>query len=217
MLKYRIALIIVLIGCVAIVACNRTQDKIMTVMDDPEEEMMDMDDMMDMVMEMDAHKSWESKDLEAPMMTVEEAAAAMNAAGTGQAHGTGVRTVYFNEAAAMTNKSDGAKMYPAGSMIVKEVMNDDKTEIVQVVTMAKTDDPMYMERGGWIYGVGGNNLTLEMSMGCDECHAKAGEGNDYVFVKLMMDDMDDMSDDDADDTSDDGDAGNGDAMKGDDA
>ena len=81
-------------------------------------------------------------------------------------------------------------MYPAGSMIVKDVMNEDNTEIVHVATMLKTDDPMYMDRGGWIYGVGGANLPLEGSVGCDECHAKAGEGNDYVFVSLLgMSDM----------------------------
>ncbi len=189
MLKYRIALLIVLIGCVALVACSRTQDAIMEAMDDPGDDMMDPGDMMDMVMEMDAHKTWESVDLPAPMMTVEEAAAAMNAAGTGQAHGTGVRTVYFNEAAAMANKADGDKMYPAGSMIIKEVMNDDNTEIVHTASMTKTDDPMYMDRGGWIYGVGGMNLAMADSVGCDGCHAKAGEGNDYVFVSLMMDYM----------------------------
>lgn len=210
MLKYRIAFLIVLIGCVAIVACSRTQEMMMTVMDDPEEEMMGMDDMMEMVMEMDAHKSWESVDLEAPMMTVEEAAAAMNAAGTGQAHGTGVRTVYFNESAAMVNKDDSMMTYPAGAMIVKEVMNDDNTEIVHVATMAKTDDPMYMDHGGWMYGVNGNMFSVEMAAGCDECHAKAGEGNDYVFVKLMMESMDDMEE-----MSGDGDTGNGDAMNGD--
>ena len=182
MLKYRIALLIVLIGCLAIMACSRSQDALMQVMDDPEDEMMDM---MSMIMTMKADPMTESVDLPAPTMTVMEAAEAMNAAGTGAAHGTGIRTVYFNAAAAMTNKSEGAKMYPAGSMIVKDVMNDDNTEIVHVATMLKTDDPMYMDRGGWIYGVGGANLPIEGSVGCDECHAKAGEGNDYVFVSLL--------------------------------
>ena len=182
MLKYRIALLIVLIGCVAIMACTRQQDLLMQVMDDADDEMMDM---MSMIMAMKADPTTESVDLPAPTMTVMEAAEAMNAAGTGAAHGTGIRTVYFNAAAAMTNKSEGAKMYPTGSMIVKDVMNDDNTEVVHVATMLKTDDPMYMDRGGWIYGVGGTNLPLEGSVGCDECHAKAGEGNDYVFVSLL--------------------------------
>ncbi len=193
MLKYRIALLVVLIGCVAIMACSRgpggliqvlddAKDEMMEVMDDPEDGMMDM---MSMIMAMKADPTTESVDLPAPMMTVPEALAAMNAAGTGQAHGTGVRTVYFNAAAAMTNKVDGAKVYPTGSMIVKDVMNDDNTEIVHVATMLKTDDPMYMDRGGWIYGVNGTTLPIEGSVGCDDCHAKAGEGNDYIFVSLL--------------------------------
>ncbi|MDE0484321.1 MAG: cytochrome P460 family protein [Candidatus Poribacteria bacterium] len=187
MLKYQITLIAVLIGCVAFVACDRAQQVLEPVMPDPEPEMMDTGDMtgmMDMVMDMMAHKSWMSVDLPAPTMTVEEAAAAMNAAGTGQAHGTGIRTVYFNEAAAMANMAEGDKMYPVGSMIVKEVMNADNTEVVHVATMMKTDDMMYAERGGWIYGVGGNTLAIADSVGCDSCHAKAGAGNDYVFVSL---------------------------------
>lgn len=143
------------------------------------------------------HHSWMSVELPAPMMTVEEAAAAMNAAGTGQAHGTGMRTVYFNEAAAMANLAEGDKMYPAGSMIIKEVMDDANTMVVHVASMIKTDDPMYMDHGGWIYGIGGNNFAVADSVGCDGCHGKAGEGNDYVFVSLKMDEemMDAMTGD----------------------
>lgn len=187
MLRYQVVLITILILSVAFMACNRMQDTLEQVMMDPETEMMEPDDQMEMVMEMAMHHSWASVDLEAPMMTVEEAAAAMNAAGTGQAHGTGVRTVYFNDVAAMANMAEGDKMYPAGSIIIKEVFGegDMADQVVHVATMTKTDDPMYADRGGWIYGVGGNNLPIEGSVGCDKCHAKAGEGNDYVFVSLM--------------------------------
>ncbi len=177
MLKFQITLIAILIGCMAFVACERTQDVLEDVIMDPGPEMMDME----------AHKSWMSVDLPAPTMTVEEAAAAMNAAGTGQAHGTGIRTVYFNEAAAMANMAEGDKMYPVGSMIIKEVMDATDTMVVHVAKMTKTDDAMYMDRGGWIYGVDGNNLDLQNSVGCDTCHAKAGAGNDYVFVSLKGD------------------------------
>jgi len=201
MLKYQITLIAVLIGCIAFVACDRAQQVLEPVMPDPEPEMMDTGDMM-------AHKSWASVDLPAPTMTVEEAAAAMNAAGTGQAHGVGTRTVYFNEAAAMANMAEGDKMYPVGSMIVKEVMNADNTEVVHVATMMKTDDMMYADRGGWIYGVGGNTLAIADSVGCDTCHAKAGAGNDYVFVSLSKMEDDGMDGMDAgmtdDGTTDDG-------------
>ncbi len=189
MLKFQIPVIFILIGCmVFIVACDRSQEALEDVMMEPG--MMDADDMgdtMEMMMDTMAYKEWMSVDLPAPMMTVEEAAAAMNAAGTGQAHGTGVRTVYFNEAAAMVNTAEGDKMYPVGSMIVKEVMDDENTTIVQVASMTKTDDPTYMEHGGWIYGINGTNFAVADSMGCDGCHAKAGAGNDYVFVSLAAD------------------------------
>ncbi|MCG9126896.1 cytochrome P460 family protein [Candidatus Poribacteria bacterium] len=189
MLRYQVLLITVLIFSVAFMACDRTQDMLEEVMMDPEPEMVEPEEEMEMVMEMAMHHSWASVELDAPMMTVEEAAAAMNAAGTGQAHGTGPRTVYFNEAAAMANMTEGDKMYPVGSIIVKEVFGegDMADQVVHVATMAKTDDPMYAERGGWIYGVGGNNLAIADSVGCDKCHAKAGEGNDYVFVSLKAD------------------------------
>lgn len=202
MLRYQVLLITVLICTVTFMACDRSQDMLEEVMMDPEP--------MDMVMDMMDHKSWMSVDLEAPTMTVEEAAAAMNAAGTGAAHTPGPRIVYFNEAAAAANMAEGDKMYPVGSMIVKEVFGVDEMadQIVHVATMTKSDDPMYADRGGWIYGVGGNNLAIADSVGCDQCHAKAGEGNDYVFVSLMKDDTD-MDDTDMDDSENDNGNGNG--------
>jgi hypothetical protein len=61
--------------------------------------------------------------------------------------------------------------------------------------MTKTDDPMYADHNGWMYVkyarasetdeymmVGGG--SLEKSMGCHGCHAKAS--NDSVFVSLSM-------------------------------
>ena len=172
MLKFQITLVAILIGCMAFVACDRVIKELEPVMPEPEPEM-----------DMAAYTSWMSVDLPAPEMTVEEAAAAMNPAGTGQAHGTGIRTVYFNEAAAMVNMAGTA--YPAGAMIVKEVMNADNTAVVHVATMMKTDDPMYAAHNGWIYGTP-QALTMENSTGCHGCHVKSGEGNDSVFVPLSM-------------------------------
>ena len=157
MLKFQISLIAILICCMAFMSCDRSQDALEVVMVKPPAE----------------HLSWMSVTLPVPMGTT--------------AHDAGSRTIYFNEAAAMTNMAEGDKMYPVGSMIVKEAMNADNTEITQIVSMTKSDDPEYMDYGGWIYGVGGNNLAVADSVGCDGCHAKAGEGNDYVFVSLKMD------------------------------
>ena len=189
MLKYQITLILVLIGCIAFVACERAQEALMPVMPDPEPEMM-VD-----------YSSWEHVVLE-------------NAVGTGAtAHAGGSRTVYFNEAAALANKAEGTKMYPVGSMIYKEVMNADNTMVTQLASMMKSDDPMYADHGGWVYGVGGDEVSTEVAAHCDSCHVKAGEGmNDYVFVSLMKAD-DGMNGDDTgmngDDTGMNGDDTNG--------
>ena len=155
--------------------------------------------------------------LDAPTMTVEEAAAAMNAGGTGAAHGMGTRTVYFDEAAAMANMA--GTMYPAGATIVKEIMDDTNMFVQKIAKMTQTDDPMYADHGGWMYVkyarasetdaymmVGGG--SMEESTGCYDCHAKAA--NDSVFVSLSMKDdptsdgmADGMTDDMADGMTDD--------------
>lgn len=211
MLKFQIALIAVLIGCIGFVACERTQDVLEPVMPDPE--MTDTDgmvDTMEMVMEMDAHKSWEHTMLDGPWLDFKGDVA----------HDLGSRTIYFNEAAAMANKAGTA--YPVGAMIIKESMDATNTFVSQVSTMMKIDAA---DNDGWVYGVSGmlvsaagdltmpNQLTAEMGAGCHGCHANAT--NDFVFVPLSMTDGttdDDMTDDDMtdDDMTDDDNAGNGD-------
>ena len=214
MLRFQIALAIIFVGCMAFVSCGRGQPALVEpVVDD-----MSTDMSMEMTEMMAAHKSWASVMLPAPMMTVEEAAAAMNPGGTGAAHGMGTRTVYFNEAAALANRAGTA--YPVGTVIVKEIMDDANTFVAKVAKMEKTDDPMYTPHGGWMYVkyarasemdeymmVGGG--SLEASTGCHGCHAKASETimkpTDSVFVTLPMDDttMDDTTMDDTtmDDTT----------------
>ena len=195
MLKFQIALIAVLIGCIGFVACERTQDVLEPVMPDPE--MTDTDgmvDTMEMVMEMDAHKSWEHTMLDGPWLDFKGDVA----------HDLGSRTIYFNEAAAMANKAGTA--YPVGAMIIKESMDATNTFVSQVSTMMKIDAA---DNDGWVYGVSGmpvsaagdltmpNQLTAEMGAGCHGCHANAT--NDFVFVPLSMTDGttdDDMTDDD---------------------
>lgn len=197
MLKFQITLIAILIGCMAFVACERTQDALEEVMMDPEPEMM-VDTM--------SHKAWMSVDLPAPPTEVTMPSE------SGSAHGMGTRTVYFNDAAAMANMVEGAKMYPVGSTIVKEIMDDTNMFVQKIAKMVKTDDPVYDDHGGWMYVkyaradensdymmVGGG--SFEASAGCDGCHAKAGEGNDYVFVSLKGDDAG-MNGDDAGDMND---------------
>ena len=181
-------------------------------MDDTDDMTKMMTDMMDSTM----YTSWASVELPAPTMTVAEAAAAMNAAGTGAAHGEGTRTAYINDIGTMANM-DGT-MYPAGTIIVKTIMDDANTFVAKKAVMTKTDDPMYADHNGWMYVkyarssadgeymmVGGG--SLENSMGCHGCHAKAD--NDSVFVSLPMDDMAHMDDMDDANGGDAGDANGG--------
>ena len=200
MLKLQIALIAILIACVAFVSCERRGGPLESVID----EMMAADDMMDMMTEMmkdmTAHKSWAHVSLPVPGAL----GAAASPAETGEVHGKGSRTVYINAIGVMANK-EGTE-YPAGTVVVKEIMDDANTFVAKVATMMKTDDPMYADHGGWMYVkyarpsadgeygmVGGG--SVEGSMGCAGCHAKAD--NDSVFVSLPMAEMmdDDMMDD----------------------
>ncbi len=183
MLRFQIALVaIVLVCCAAFVSCDRGQEMLEPVVDD----MMATDDMpTDMIA--GSYKEWAHITLPAPV-------------GTGTAHGEGARTVYFNEVGAMANKAGTA--YPAGTKIVKEIMDDANTFLAKVAIMEKTDDPMYAAHNGWKYTkyasqsadgvpamVGGG--SVENSMGCHGCHATAE--NDSVFVLLSKDQMMDGS------------------------
>ena len=210
MLKFQVALIAILIGCVAFVSCDRTQKTLTPVAEEmmTAEETMPADDMMDMMVKMmdsTMYMSWMHVMLPAPTMTVAEAAVAMNAAGTGAAHGEGTRTAYINDVGVMANKE--GTMYPAGTVIVKTIMDDANTFVAKKAVMMKTDDPMYADHSGWMYVkyartsetdeymmVGGG--SVENSMGCHGCHAKAD--NDSVFVSLSMDEMPEMPEADAD-------------------
>lgn len=234
MLKPQIALIVILIACVAFVSCERAQKMLEPAADDmmTDDDMMTGDDMstdmMDMTKLLDPtmYMSWAHVALPAPTMTVEEAAAAGNAAGTGAAHNPGSdfftsRTVYINEVGAMANKA-GATEYPVGTIIVKAIMDDTETSVDKVAVMMKDDDPMYADHNGWMYAKyflssdgtpelkAGSHVPGHEGNGCHGCHAKAT--NDSVFVSLSMDDMESMEDADAGDGNGaDADANGGDA------
>ena len=205
MLKIQIALIAILIATVTFVSCERGQKMLDPIADDMmADDMMATDDMMKMMTDMmdsTMYMSWASVELPAPTMTVAEAAAALNPGGTGAAHGEGTRTAYINDIGAMANME--GTTYPAGTMIVKTIMDDANTFVAKKALMTQTDDPMYADHNGWMYVkyarasetdeymmVGGG--SLENSMGCHGCHAKAS--NDSVFVSLPMDDMEDTDD-----------------------
>ena len=89
MLRFQIALAVILISCVAFVSCDRAQQVLEPVADDMMDTPGDMPTDMMPMMDMTMHKSWMHVMLPAPTMTVEEAAAAMNPGGTGAIHGMG--------------------------------------------------------------------------------------------------------------------------------
>lgn len=240
-IKFQTVLIAVLIGCVTFVSCERAQkvlkpatDEMMTVDDMvTTDDMVDMMDMMDsMMMDMMAHKSWAHVMLPAPGPQE----AATTPAETGAAHNPPpidggaltARTVYINDIGAMANKA-GAAEYPAGTVIVKEIMDKTETFVDKVAVMMKSDDMMYAGHNGWVYKkylrasaddpymqIRGSDLE-DAGNGCHGCHI--GATNDSVFVSLPIDDMmmddsmadmaDDMADMADDTTADDMDEANG--------
>ena len=194
MLKLRVALIATLITCVTFVSCNRMQKVVTPAADN----MMATDDMtMDMMMDKTMYMSWEHVMLPAPG----PAESATSPKERGGVHGLGTRTVYINDIGAVANKEGTA--YPAGTMIVKVIMDDANTFIAKKAMMMKKDDPMYANHNGWIYKkyarsdenaeymqVKGSNLA-DAANGCHGCHTQAD--NDSVFVSLSIGDM--MTDD----------------------
>ena len=208
MLKLQVALITILIGCVAFISCERVSKTLEPVADDmvavddmTTADDMPMDAMMDMMKMMDSamYMSWANVALPVPPAEV------TNPAETGAVHGMGTRTVYINDIGAKANMDGTA--YPAGTMIVKVIMDDANTFVAKKALMMKSDDPMYAGHNGWVYKkyarpsadakymqVRGSNLE-DAGNGCHGCHAKAGtegaSGHDSVFVVLPMDE--DMS------------------------
>lgn len=213
MQKFQLGLIAMLICCVAFVSCERTQ-KMMAPAEPTEDTMpADMTDMMDMMAD---YMSWKSVTLPAPIAFAD----ATSPAETGEAHGMGTRTVYINEAGvAAQAAAQAAAMedYPAGTMIVKEIMDATNTFVHRVATMTKTEDEMYAAHDYWMYTQSqresadaelmpqAGDIPGGSSAGCHDCHAKAT--TDSVFVKLPAEMMMEMTDGDDGDTDAAGDTG----------
>ena len=140
MLKYQMALIALLIGCVALISCDQLVEILTPAPpeeDMPDDDMMPTDDMMTgLPMYISMYTSW------ATNVTYPEPV------GTGDVHGEGARTVYINDVGAMALEDENLTAYPAGTIIVKEIMDDANTFIQKVATMKKTDDSRH---NGWTY------------------------------------------------------------------
>ena len=187
MLKYQMALIALLIGCVALISCDQLVEILTPAPpeeDMPDDGVMPTDDMMTgLPMYISMYTTW------ATNVTYPEPV------GTGDVHGEGARTVYINDVGAMALEDENLTAYPAGTIIVKEIMDDANTFIQKVATMKKTDDSRH---NGWTYKkyarpdeatdymqVRGDGLP-DAAEGCHACHAAAPM--DSVFVDFSMDD-----------------------------
>ena len=183
MLKYQIGLIALLIACAAFISCGELVELLTPPA--PEEDMPEdmVDTLMGLPMYISMYTSW------LPKVTYPEATE------TGLAHGEGARTIYINDVGAMALEDEDLAAYPAGTIIVKEIMDDANTFIQKVATMKKTDDSRH---NGWTYKkyarpdensdytqVKGDGLP-DAAEGCHACHT--GAPVDSVFVDFSMDD-----------------------------
>ena len=187
MKKPNVTLIAILMMAVVFVSCERTQQMLKPVTDGT----MATDEMMPMLPVAEEYHAWVPVMLLPPVPE----AAATDPSETGEVHGKGSRTVYINDIGAAANQAGTA--YPAGTIIVKEILNDTNMYVAKIATMTKSEDPMYADHNGWIYKkyarsdetaeymqVKGSNLE-DAANGCHGCHAQAA--NDAVFVSLSMD------------------------------
>jgi len=188
MLKVQMGLIALLIACVAFISCGELLELLTPPEDKPDEGMMPTDDMMaGLPTYIAMYTLWTT--------TV----AYPSPVGTGGVHGEGARTVYINDVGAMALEDESMTAYPAGTIIVKEIMDDANTFIQKVATMKKTDDSRH---NGWTYKkyarpdestdymqVRGDGLP-DAAEGCHGCHAAAPM--DSVFVEFPMTGTDGM-------------------------
>ena len=185
MLKFQMGLIAILIACVAFISCDQLVEILTPAPpeEDIPDDMMPTDDMLaGLPMYISMYTSWLPK-VTYPGPTE-----------TGKAHGEGARTVYINDIGAMALENEDLTAYPAGTIIVKEIMDDANTFVQKVATMKKTDDSRH---NGWTYKkyarpdentdymqVKGDGLP-DAAEGCHACHTAAPV--DSVFVDFAMD------------------------------
>ena len=179
MLKFQLGLIVLFIGCLALISCDQLVEILTPA--PPEEDMPD-DMMVGLPMYIAMYTSW-TANVTYP-----------GPEGTGGVHGEGARTVYINDVGATALQTEDMTAYPAGTTIVKEIMDDANTFVQKVATMRKTDDSRH---NGWTYKkyarpdentdymqVKGDGLP-DAAEGCHGCHTAAPM--DSVFVGFSMD------------------------------
>ncbi len=201
MLKFQIGLIALLIGCVAFISCDQLAG-ILTPAPPEEDTTADsIVNMMGLPMYISMYTSWMSKELPAPGPLADAASPGE----TGEVHGAGTRTVYINDVGAMALEDESITAYPAGTIIVKAIMDDANAFVQKVATMKKTDDARH---NGWTYKkytrpdentdymqVRGDGLE-DAAVECHGCHAKADTDSVFVFPLAATATDDDTTPDD---------------------
>ena len=202
MLKFQVALTLMLMACVTFISCDRVSKILEPSMpvDDKTPAQETMDVMVDpaMVEALATYKSWRyGQPLPTPPATFTDPK------DSGSAHGLGDRTVYINATdhqfyfSVLAAIDAGTPVvFPAGHTLVKEIMDDTNTFVWRVAIMRKTDDPMYADHNGWMYlqyqrdseadefVAAAGDGTERGSMGCHGCHAEAKY--DSVFVTELL-------------------------------
>ena len=201
MLKFRMGLIALLIGCVAFISCGELLELLTPPMpgEDPIDDSVvvtndDDDDDSVMVANDDDDDDGtivanDDDDDDGTMVANDDdddaaytswlSATLPTAIGSGAAHGQNARTIYINDVGVMALQA-GETTFPVGTIVYKDIMDATNTSVALVERMEKTDDPMYATEDGWLYNEGNSQA------GCHGCHATAGvdpiPGMDAVFT-----------------------------------
>ena len=207
MLKYQMGLIALLIGCFAFISCDMIQEILTPPM--PEDDMTETGDMMptDDTMptdDMTTDDTMPTDDMATDDMATDDtmptddsmttedgtmadytswlSATLPTAIGSGAAaHAGGARIIYINDIGAMALQ-DGMATFPAGTIVVKDIMDDTNTAVAKTERMEKTDG--YATENGWLYNEGNSQA------GCHGCHSTAGvdpiPGMDSVFASQAL-------------------------------
>ena len=194
MLKIRIALVAILVTCVAMTSCEQLQ-RLLAPELPTDEGMMPVPELDEILA---TYKSWRyAQPLPAPPATFTEAK------DSGSAHGLGDRAVYidlrdhqFFYTVPAAIDAGIPVVYPTGMALAKEIMDDTNSFVWRVAVMKKTDDMMYADHNGWMYAqyqrdsemdafvAKAGDGTEKGSAGCHGCHSQAA--HDGVFVTELL-------------------------------
>ena len=108
-------------------------------------------------------------------------------------HSDRYSNVYVNEAGATTMAQEGERLFPEGSIIVKEkLLQADDSQAVAIGIMIKHEDGYNPEGGDWEYayweGEGSIQRETEQVHHCQDCHigVSLGSGGEDYYSQLQQ-------------------------------